>query len=44
MNEKRVRAPYEAPEAEEIVFVERWDILDYPGNTKPGEEEDWGEF
>lgn len=27
MNEMRVRVPYEAPEAEEIVMVERWDVL-----------------
>ena len=45
MNEMRVKAPYEAPEAEEIVFVERWDVLNDPSViAKPAEEEDWGDF
>ena len=40
------RFPYEAPDAEELQMVERWDILQYPDNGQitPGEGADDGYY
>lgn len=40
------RSPYEAPEAEALEVVERWNLLVYPKEPQndPGVEDDYGEF
>lgn len=40
------RRPYETPESEEIVMVEKWDVMTDPstGNVAVAESDEWGEI